>query len=264
MAESGLSLGYADFCTETGYYLGYGRDSIAAPTKWSADEQTDIDRVVQDGYRQFLAAQGGERPHEWSFLRIITSLDTAAGTYNQTLPDNCGGDIGDELYFDVTESYSAPARKVSVETILEFRSGQSTAATGAPKFFATRMLTGAAGATGQRYEVIFYPTPDAIYTMHFRHTILSANLTVAAPYPLGGMRHGATIQASCLAVAELRMNDEKGPRWADYVRQLEGSVRVDERTPGRLWLGYVGGNRRADLWPRAIPPQTTYNGSTYP
>ena len=55
-----------------------------------------------------------------------------------------------------------------------------------------------------------WPTPDSTYTLSYRYKALVAKLTSAAPYPLGGQAHAQTIEAACLAIAEERLNDERG------------------------------------------------------
>lgn len=77
MAESTLSLGYADFQRMVGYYAGYGRDT----TKWTTDQISVIDDVIQTGLRNFYYPESltdGQKAHEWSFLKPKTTLTTIA------------------------------------------------------------------------------------------------------------------------------------------------------------------------------------------
>jgi len=66
-AAGTLYLTYDDFAEEVGWFLGYGRSSA----NWSDDQQDEIDRVIQRGYRQFLTPatiRTDGRIHLWSFL----------------------------------------------------------------------------------------------------------------------------------------------------------------------------------------------------
>jgi len=73
MAESGLSLGFAEFKSECGQFLGYGR-TVA---DFSSDQDTLVEAIVQSGVRRVYfpqAVQGIEPGYEWSFLRPSNTL----------------------------------------------------------------------------------------------------------------------------------------------------------------------------------------------
>lgn len=73
MAESGLSLGFAELKSEVGQMLGYGR-TVA---NFSADQDTLVEAVVQSGIRRVYfpqAMEGVEPGYEWSFLRPSSTL----------------------------------------------------------------------------------------------------------------------------------------------------------------------------------------------
>jgi hypothetical protein len=93
------------------------------------------------------------------------------------------------------------------------------------------------GSTGQRYEVIFYPTPDAARTLWYRYRVIPDMMTAANPYPLGGMHHGTTLMESCLAVAEERINDTSNLHRSKFQEQLMSAVDLDERMSSPTTLG---------------------------
>lgn len=262
MAESSLSLGYPDFCSEVGYFLGYGRDTISSPTKWSADQQVDIPLVVNAGYRQFLypPAIPGVPQHEWTFLKPWTTLATTASDYDTDLPDNFGNLVG-EIRYTGSDNQSGPVTHVHVSKLLALKEGNSTS--GAPTLCSIRPKAATAGSTGQRWEILFWPTPDATYTLLYQYQVLVSQLTNAAPYPLGGMRHGEAIMASCLAVAEERMNDERGVRFAKFVEMLNQSIVVDRRM-GPEYFGYNGDREGRRPGRKPLPGNASYEGVTYP
>ena len=49
MAESTLSISYADLMIEVGVFLGYKSDT----SDWSTDQLAEVDRYIQAGVRQF-------------------------------------------------------------------------------------------------------------------------------------------------------------------------------------------------------------------
>ena len=57
---------------------------------------------------------------------------------------------------------------------------------------------------GQRHNVLVWPIPGSTYTMHYRYRVHTDELDGADDLPIGGPDHAATIEACCLAEAELR------------------------------------------------------------
>ncbi len=73
MAESTLTLLYEDIANEISVLL-YG---VALYTDLDADEETDLARIIRNGYMQFLyppATEGVEVGFEWSFMKPWTTL----------------------------------------------------------------------------------------------------------------------------------------------------------------------------------------------
>lgn len=261
MAESTLSLTYNDFKSRTARYLGWSSDS----TDWSSDESTRLDEIVQSGYRRFLTppAIQGVPKHSWSFLRPATTLSTSSGDYDYTLPDDFAGIEGNFRYAS-TDNQRGPILIVGEGQIRALREANTT--TGRPQYAAIRPVsTSTTLTTGQRFEVIFWPTPDATYTLGYRYAAAVNKLSTLLPYPLGGMRHSETILASCLAVAEKEENDEgEGPMFRDFVTALVGSIEADRQGFEQEFYGYNGDRSDVRLAGRGLPSAVTYNGVSYP
>lgn len=76
MAESTLSIDFEHLMQETSFYCAYGRraDQTAGLT---ASQETEIQRYVDDGYRQFLfppPLDTGGHSHRWSFIYPVTTI----------------------------------------------------------------------------------------------------------------------------------------------------------------------------------------------
>lgn len=256
MAESNLSLAYPEFMSRVGRFLGYGPTSA----NWSAAQTTQIDEIVQEGYRWFLepGEDAGLPPHEWTFLRPATTLATVASDYDYDLPDDFGWLACQSFTFATTANVSGGIQIVGEGIIRALREGTGTN-TGVPTHVAARPKAATAGATGQRWEAVFYPTPDAIYTLGYRYHVLASKLTTALPYPLGGERHGSTILAACLAVAEKEANDEQGLQFASFLSRMKASIRADQRSEPETY-GYCGDG--VNVYKGNVPLSTpfTYNG----
>ncbi|MEW6439245.1 MAG: hypothetical protein AB1508_19005 [Pseudomonadota bacterium] len=130
---------------------------------------------------------------------------------------------------------------------------------GRPRYGAVRPCV-ATGTGGQRYDMLFYPTPNGRYTLAFRYQMLPGELTAAAPYPAGGMLHGETIKYACLAAAEAEYRDGQSEMMARFAERLQASIHHDRISNAPEHMPY-----NAD-WEEPITnicsPETyvTYNG----
>lgn len=95
MAESSLSLGWPEFQSETGQFLGYGR-TVA---NFSSDQATLVEAIVQSAVRRVYfpqAMEGIEPGYEWSFLRPSTTLYLGA--------DGADGVISSNIFTSTTHA----------------------------------------------------------------------------------------------------------------------------------------------------------------
>lgn len=225
MAESNLTLTYQDLMTEVAYEMGYGRNFLD-PT--SSAEGRQCDSIVQRAYRAFLVPSTTPMgmTYQWSFLRAIASFNTVIGTAFYDLPDNWGAPIGEP--FMTTGEYNRPVAIQNVETsrldyhLTNFPNtgpAQPRIMSIVPKAFSP--------TTGQRWQVGFWPTPDAVYQLQWRYHVLPNKLSATAPYHLGGMKHSQTLLAGCLAVCESVKHESQGEKKAEYNERLLASIAMD-------------------------------------
>jgi hypothetical protein len=261
MAESGLSIGYTDLANEIGGFLGYGFDYTA----YDVGDLALVDSVLQSGVRQFYyppADAGMDTSFEWSFLNPVGTVSVVADTTDYDLPDDFGRMNGRFFFNGTDELGSIPI--VSYGSLLARRSAGDI--TARPMVAAMRWKA-SAGGDGQRHEVVFHPTPDSEYTLSYQYVAYSGKLSVSAPYPLGGMEHAETLIASCLAVADSRINSRREVQWESFMRNLASSVARD-RKGGAQNFGQMG---RSDIgddsdYPRHFRSsnyEVTYKGETW-
>ena len=234
MADSTLSLTYVDLMNAASYF-GHGE---ADYTDTTDAEQVMLDRIVNNGYRQFLyplASEGIEAGYEWSFLRPSTTLDTAEDDAEQDLPDDFGRLI-DGFTFEADAQVPSILADVGEGKIRKLR--ERIDESGRPRVAAIRIKAGT-GALGQRREVMWYPIPDDAYPLGYKYAALINKLTTENLYPVGSMKHGETLRLSILAMASATLNDERGPHWDDFVRALAGSIARDKKE-GAKFFGNVG------------------------
>ena len=237
MAESTLSLQYTDFFRGVGNFLGHGWYT----STYSTQENAQVEVIVQTGYRRFLFPEplaGESGSHVWSFLSPLSTLDTAEDDIDYDLPDTFGGLIGDQITINESGLY----QPIPVRGEGQVRAAhRASSLTGRPQYAAVRPKS-STGSTGQRFELLVYPTPDGVYTMEYRFNVLTGKLTVSLPYPLGGAEHGDTIMESCLSVAEQIKNNERGLHTLAFKERLAASVSYDRRMFSPPTLGYNGDN----------------------
>jgi hypothetical protein len=237
MAESELSLDYAALIEAVARFLDMNPDSETR----SEAETEQLDEIVQDGYRRFLyppAVEGLSEKYwgyEWSFLKPVTTLTTAADDAEQDLPDDFGRLVS--AGFTCAEGSNAPLCSVLADVgegfIRERRVMTST--TGRPKFAAIRTKAGT-GTTGQRKEVLWHPTPDDAYVLAYQYEAYSGALTETNRYPLGGMKHSALLKLACLSIAEEQLNDMSTRHQKDaFARALVASIERDKREGAKLF-----------------------------
>jgi len=260
MAEPGISITYSDLASEVAQYLGYSRSSA----EWTTKQSNEIDRYVQSGIRQFYyppAVSEVTAGYEWSFLKPATTVDTVADQGEIELPADFGRLIGD-VYFSPETGYpSIP--QVTQGDILRFR--QKNAESARPQLVAIRFKEGT-GTTGQRQEVMFYPTPDAVYTLHYQYEAFPYSLSYDRPYPLGGAKFSEVILESCLAVAEQRADNMQGTHYQRFAQLLADAVMRDQRHKASFF-GQIGdsGGERPDIGRRYLGTfyPITYEGDTW-
>lgn len=239
MAESSLSLSYLDYRKEVGGFLGWGRTFES----WSQQQLNAVDDVIASGLRQFYVpplTPGQQSAHVWSFLRPVTTLTTVAADYDYTLPDDFASIDGPFTYAATVQQWP-PAQIVGERVIRELR--QAVDRSGRPEVAAIRSLA-SDGTNGQRFEVVFYPTPNAAFTLTYRYNLMPSILSAENPYPLGGELHAQTIRESCLAIAEQQFNDTIGIHTQLFMQRLEASIRMDQRNSAPDLYGYNGDNSR--------------------
>lgn len=234
MAEPTLGINFAELKQSVGRFLGYG----SSESEWTAEERSTIEDIVQSGYRQFLylpSMEGMPIVHEWSFLKPTVTLTTTADQADDDLPDNFGRIIG-SLTFPTNEGWGPVLADVGEARIRMQRQGSNQ--TGRPLQAAVRIVS--AGAEGQRRQIMWWPTPDAVYSLTCRYEAQFDKLTEASPYPLGGAKHAETIRESCLAAAELHANDEIGIHRRQFESLAMTSVKRDKRE-GTQFFGNPNG-----------------------
>lgn len=198
-----------------------------------------ISKIVSSGVATYLSV-GGTSPTAGPYA-ILGPTDQAAGdtfTVRGTgmvydLPDDFGAIDGD-LTFGRSEFF----KSIPIVGEGQIRSlQQRNVSAGNPRFAAIRPLNND-GRSGQRFELLLWPSPDATYNLTYRYKVLAQKLSDTKPYALGGMAMGEVVMASCLAQAENHVNDERGVRQQKFLERLSAQVSADREAITPQFFGY--------------------------
>lgn len=154
-----------------GVHLGFGPNYKA----WSASQLAKVKEIFKEGLRLFCnppIIPGMTYPHQWGFLRPKASLSTVASQTTYDLPVDLAAVEGPMVFKPSSHMVWPAARQVGEWQIREKL--QRSNLTGRPREFAVRVKAATADPQykGQTtYEVIFYPTPDAVYELEYRYTV---------------------------------------------------------------------------------------------
>jgi hypothetical protein len=239
----------------------YRYAGLSATGTKTSEQLADVDAWIKSGENGFYKCQRlpGERSsHVWSFLKPMLTQALVADTKDYTLPADFGGFIGPKLYYSPTDSQCEGVALTKVGEILKLRERGTTSVLGSmPKFAAVCPLAND-GTSGQRQQLMVYPTPSSNATLYGRYWSAPHAISDDTPYPLGGQPHSDSLLESMLAAAELRINDERGPHAARFLELLIASVDFDRSLTTPRSFGY-NGNHSGNLYDRG--PRAT--GLTY-
>lgn len=235
--ESSLSVDGDYLKSEVGSYLGFGRGTVYGDVAWSTTQEQEIDFIVKEGIRQVNnppLVQGEVNTYDWSFLKAVHTIKLESGRRSAPLPDDFGGIEGSVYVSDSSETYYEPIQVGGVQG----KFLQSSDATGKPQNAAVNWRKGT-GHVGQRAELLIFPEADQEYTLTLQYYFLTDYISGASPYPYGGQLHASLYIASCLAVAEQRMNDRRGAQYIVFMERLVASISADRRSKPQVG-GYNG------------------------
>jgi hypothetical protein len=169
-----------------------------------------------------------------------TTVTVAAGasytltrpTY--TLPDDYGGMHEKVLWFRPGSAELYPPVVLISQYDISVRRQQDDV-TQRPEFAAERVKPNVA-ATGTRYELTFWPIPDAAYTMFYRYVVNPDYLSNDAHYPYGGFQHAETLLGACLTESEAYL-ESGNVQLQRYEKLLARSIKLDARAHSAERLG---------------------------
>ncbi len=242
--ESSLSVNVVTLRSAVGRLLGYG----PGPS-WNGGQLIDIMQVIHRGVRQFYhppILRGETTAHAWTFLRPVATITTVADQGEYDLDAGFGGLVGTMTFTE--SSFRDAVQSTSENMIRTLR--QKSDKRARPKYVGVRPKL-QSPPNGQRFELAFWPIPDGVYSLTFQYSVNPEELSTDNPYPLGGMVHGETVLASCLAIAEQQLDNQQSRHYAAWMARLAASVAYDRNIQTPDYFGYNGNSDdRSVMTPR--------------
>lgn len=174
------------------------------------------------------------------------------------LPDDFAGTFAGPWTYDVGGPRIS-INGVDEHRIRELRVGANTS--GTPSVYATRAINTDDTATGQRWEVMFWPRPtglNRVTAVYRRFPQAFVNLTDRS---VASFQHDDTVLACALAAAELQRMDTVGSREQMYQSALKRSRAYDNRAAAEKVSDF--GDRSEDRAVGGRRPLNYYSVSTY-
>ena len=173
---------------------------------------------------------------------------------NYDLPDDYSGIDGDIVI--ESENYQPVITLVGEGNVRALRQHYpqltDSGSTARPEVAAVRPKEHTDTTTGQRFEIMFYPLPNDVYTISYVMRILPDMLVdTTIEYPYGGAAHAETIRAACIAAAEEQENGNRLDGRSTYDKKklfeqrLAASIAVDQAVLGIDYFGYNSDNSDA-------------------
>lgn len=230
-----LVLSFAELVDEVLKFTGeYNNDSP------SADALRDAKIIVNRAYTKCI------NYYDWTFLRQLGTLTTQDGKHKYVLPGNFSYFIKDEFKFDSSTGY-LPTQARSVEQIIAFRADNTYESF--PQYHA--LLPGDYyKESGQMWNILFYPTPDTAYKLHYYYKINPDKLINDSDLPIGGVEISECLMELCLAYAEVYKDDKR----AVHNEIVDGILGAVKAVDSRRRASHLGGINR-------YMPSRDYEGS---
>lgn len=199
-------------------------------------------RVLWVNGREYtVATRGGDT----SLTLDDTTVDADAGTsyslvqIDYDLPDNFGGQILDAMTYEPGEANSLAGGEVVIvnEQFMRMKL-QTPGVTGYPRHAAVRPKAADPDTRSTRWQIRMWPVANAIMHFRYRYQAVPDTLDGTNLYHEGGVQFTELLLASCLAVAEDRLNDGQNPMWKQrFMERLQAMVANDAAVSSAQTLG---------------------------
>lgn len=167
---------------------------------------------------------------------VVGNASAETGTFAVTgddvyrAPDNFANIEDGKMWFSADNAYQRrTVDQVSPGIIEQARSNDIT---GIPARFAVVPTLNLAGQ--QRWDFIFYPQPDGVYTLRYRYRVQPDVLTSTATAPYGPTWFGEILLASARAEIEREIFGQYGADRQTFLSLLDAGMVNDRKTDAQV------------------------------
>lgn len=212
-----LKLTYENIYDKVGEFMGQSSPSAAEIVKHK--------NITLRGYRRFLMPLdlSSGKVHRWKFLEKTTTLSTQEDKDTYKLPAGFSS-------FVTTFTHTTPTTWNPAQKPLSFIYGRKsqTTGTGYPVYFALK--DGDYDTiNGQRYEVVFSPTPSGSFDYYYTYIFTPAAPVNDDDVFVGDAMVSEAIMQSAIAVAELEKDKVIGVHAQEAERLTQMLIGKDKR-----------------------------------
>ena len=246
-----MSVDYSRITSEIAEFIG------TPEADWDSRTTSRIGHCISKGIDSVLH----NGMHQWTWMRPIWRLDTSASQRRYLLPLDFEQFIED-IHYDGTHYGYPSVTQLPVARLLQLHTDYD--GTGTPRHYAIEPIVHD-GATEQRQQVVFHPTPDGTYSLVAQYQVGPIRaMSASNPYPPGGPENGELFVAAILAAVESAFLDSAvGDKHDEFRSALAAAIARDHRRQPRN-LGpmrqYAG--RQRHRFTRQLSDYTRYEGST--
>jgi hypothetical protein len=237
-----LGLTFTDMVLRVAEFMGVAPISGGVPiAPTDAADLARVKRCVNDGLRRVATMR------EWNILKRSFTLALVADTWAYYLPADFTGSIDIKLSLDPDDDQSSSITLVDEGSVRQAREAtDQTSST--PTLAAIRAVTPAttgasalqaAPSAGQRWEIIFFPTPSESLTLTGRYTAFPIALSATTDRHAMGPAMDDLILSAGLAEAERQFMDGGDGRAERYFAECVTKALMTDKRSGARRLGYL-------------------------
>jgi hypothetical protein len=165
---------------------------------------------------------------------------TITNSGNYTMPATFAY-MDTEPIFNAADTGLGNIRQATAAEILSLRAGSSGGTYAALWAVTPHAFT---AATGQLWDLIFWPTPTSSDTVTIQYRINPAAMSLDTEYPVGGNAFNLAVRAYALRAAERTKQQNNGVREAQAKAALQAALIEDHRERARGPIAITAGETR--------------------
>jgi hypothetical protein len=224
--SSGTASGidYTTLRNRVGHYL------FGVEGGYSSEQMTRIKYCISDGLNRVYSI------HDWSFFRPLATVTTVLGQPEVSMPSAFADVSGDsDLVYLPGDDEWYPSVKIRHDSVIR-KLQSSNPENGRPAFYSVR-TTLFDPDVGSRKSIVFYPTPDAVYTLKAPMILRPVEINSENPYPVGGSVLGHVILEACLASAEHNYEEREHVHEKRFQELISIAIQRDQERSSPTSLG---------------------------